>query len=459
MASTTTRAGIFRRLESAPRPWSPRKRLLLLRLAEWPGVTGERPRSVRRGSCAGRAFHHLNATAFDDARKLERSGAPRRRHRGGRSRAAACGRGRGSILALASASGDRVGRPTTVPDSDGRGNPLEGMPPRLTLERIETISVLGTFSLVLAGAILAARQRTQAKREERASQSAGPNREVAVVQEVGEQPGMAAPAPSSFALVQFQVAGLCTALACNLLNRGRKSAGDSQPFGSESHWRGGGLEEGSSRSDSTVASAAEAEARSSVHKSIFRLNRQLSKTTVKQRVARRALEQQMDSMAKKNLATNEALVQYSKVWGHLLSPRSHQFLRPTRPIIPITHSLAFVGFPRKKEFKKLQSEVGQVYSIVSELEGAMRAQLKLIRQLAEAKSDEGRGGGAAEAVSENGASSPRNTFAAAIAERLKGSSTFTHAVAREPTTGISNGVREERNVEVTRDGHIYHFKE
>ena len=147
---------------------------------------------------------------------------------------------------------------------------------------------------------------------------------------------------------------------------------------------------------------------------------------VKQRITRRALEQQMDSIGQKNTATNEALVAYSK------------------------------------EFKKLQSEVVQVYSVVASLEKATRSQLHLISKLVEEKSDapltrgESSPPGSAPQPEEKIKSKPEedqgpaaNHLQKAVHEQMKKSSSF-----QENESGTKGGVKVERS----DDWSMYHFE-
>ena len=162
-----------------------------------------------------------------------------------------------------------------------------------------------------------------------------------------------------------------------------------------------------------------------------RVQRQLSRTTVKQRIARRDLQGQVEAAAAANEATGEALVEYSK------------------------------------EFRKLQGEVAEVYALVAGLEGAMRSQLGLIGRLVE-------GGGGAPGMSPSSSSQApdrpeqiegggNNLQRLVVRSLSQSSGPFDGrrgngaGGSREVSGGDRVGDRKDRSVEVSRDGQIYHF--
>lgn len=215
----------------------------------------------------------------------------------------------------------------------------------VTLSKLELVCVIGTFSISLIHVARLIRELQKERLKEKESKLAPVNlyfkdRESKVVKiEAIEQPSSrTSTIPSCF--IQLQVLGLSVAYLCSFLTK--RSKGFEEERRAKQKARRSG--------DSVVASLNSGD-EIEIWKAISRANRQLSKNAVKQRITRRALEQQMDSIGQKNTATNEALVAYSK------------------------------------EFKKLQSEVVQVYSVVASLEKATRSQLHLISKLVEEKSD------------------------------------------------------------------------
>ncbi|QDZ21644.1 hypothetical protein HOP50_06g41710 [Chloropicon primus] len=303
----------------------------------------------------------------------------------------------------------------------------------LTLERIEALSFLGAFCATVACLRLFLLQQ-QRKDLESARTSEQVNRMIedankrsTMFRRVVVEP-IQVPSPSGNSglpvfLVQVQVLCLCVGFSCSLLSRrgafrARAKKGEALGIGA-----------GARRPENF-------ESRQQVWKAITRVNRQLSKTSVKQRITRRALEQQLDTIGTKNAATAEALVEYSK------------------------------------EFKKLQGEVSQVYSVVAGLEGAIRSQLNLINQLV---SDEPVPEPVPEPSRENVGEAPKqsealegeqgirgNRLQLAVSSALRRSSSPFHhdegARAMKPGgqgEGNQGGVR---SVEVTQDGQIFHFE-
>jgi hypothetical protein len=220
------------------------------------------------------------------------------------------------------------------------------------LKRIETLSVIGTFLVSVSYLLHLARkaQRADGKkklwRESGESHRRRPQHLVKVQSEQSIPTTASTTTSSNSFLVQVQVLGLSTAFLCNLVAR-RFTTSAREPTGHDLG-RGGGKGGGISRKIETVAASSSSSTETdNIWKAVTRLSRHQSRHSVKQRITRRALEQQVETLTEKNLATSEALVEYSK------------------------------------EFRRLQNEVSQVYSVVAGLESAMRSQLDLISKLAE----------------------------------------------------------------------------
>ena len=287
----------------------------------------------------------------------------------------------------------------------------------VTLSKVELVCVIGTFSISLIHVARLIRELQKERLKEKESKLAPVNlyfkdRESKVVKiEAIEHPSSRT-STIPFCFIQLQVLGLSVAYLCSFLTKRFKEERSAKQKARRS-------------GDSVVASLNSGD-EIEIWKAISRANRQLSKNAVKQRITRRALEQQMDSIGQKNTATNEALVAYSK------------------------------------EFKKLQSEVVQVYSVVASLEKATRSQLHLISKLVEEKSDapltrgESSPPGSAPQPEEKIKSKPEedqgpaaNHLQKAVHEQMKKSSSF-----QENESGTKGGVKVERS----DDWSMYHFE-
>uniref|UniRef100_A0A7S3FS06 Uncharacterized protein n=2 Tax=Chloropicon roscoffensis TaxID=1461544 RepID=A0A7S3FS06_9CHLO len=319
-------------------------------------------------------------------------------------------------------------RAANVDDNDLEGESTESAGPRLTLEGVQRASTLAALVLSVRGFRLAFQGRREREQErlrvarERAAETVAGRgrrgffrrRSVTRQERVASLPPPPKPVHLSLPLVmQAQILLLGVALGCGLLGgRGRES----QPP------KGAAI---------AAPPAGVSQPDDQVWRAVTRVQRQLSRTTVKQRIARRDLQGQVEAAAAANEATGEALVEYSK------------------------------------EFRKLQGEVAEVYALVAGLEGAMRSQLGLIGRLVEG------GGGAPGMSSSSSSQAPdrpeqiegggNNLQRLVVRSLSQSSGPFDGrrgngaGGSREVSGGDRVGDRKDRSVEVSRDGQIYHF--